>query len=143
MAASRQEVQWMANVLIVEDDEILNDAYTLILKRAGHRVNSAANGLEALEITKKQQPDIILLDLLMPKMNGLQFLEAYDVKSRHSDVKVVILSNIGNDTEVEKAMELGAYKYVVKAHASPSDLSALVNHLIRKNLTKPVSPSKA
>lgn len=131
----------MANILIVEDDVILNDAYKLILKKAGHKVRSAANGEEALLAVGQEDPDIILLDLLMPKMNGLQFLEAYDLKGKHPSVKVVVLSNIGNDTEVDKALELGAYKYVVKAHASPSDLSALVSHLIRKNLVKSESPA--
>ncbi len=126
----------MARVLIVEDDKILNDAYTLILEKTGHKVMSASNGEEALEATNKEDPDVILLDLLMPKMNGLQFLEAYDLKGKHPRVKVVVLSNIGNDTEVNKALDLGAYKYVVKAHASPGDLSALVNHLIKKNLVK-------
>lgn len=131
----------MTKILIVEDDTILNDAYTLILKKAGHDVARAFNGKEALEATAKDDPDVILLDLLMPKMNGLQFLEAYDVP-KHPDVKIVILSNIGNDAEVEKAMELGAYKYIVKAHATPQDLSALVNHLVAKSLTKQSKPGQ-
>ncbi len=126
----------MANILIVEDDKVLNDAYSLILKDAGHKIASVFNGEEALEQAAKKEPDIILLDLLMPKMNGLQFLEAYDLKGKHPRVSVVILSNIGNDAEIEKAIELGAYKYIIKAHASPEDLSALVNHLIKKNLEK-------
>ncbi len=126
----------MANILIVEDDKVLNDAYSLILKDAGHKITSVFDGEEALEAVSKKEPDIILLDLLMPKMNGLQFLEAYDLKAKHPKVSVVILSNIGNDAEIEKAIELGAYKYIIKAHASPEDLSALVNHLIKKNLEK-------
>ncbi len=124
----------MAKILIVEDDKVLNDAYSLILKKAGHHTTSAKDGEEALEQAETEEPDIILLDLLMPRMNGLQFLQEYDLLNRHPDVKVVILSNIGNDSEVEKAMQLGAYKYIVKAHATPEDLSALVNHLVTKNL---------
>jgi DNA-binding response OmpR family regulator len=124
----------MANILIVEDDKVLNDAYTLILKDSGHNVTSTFDGEEALEHVKNHEPEIILLDLLMPRMNGLQFLEAYDVRGKHPNVKVVILSNLGNDNEIEKAIDLGAYKYIIKAHASPDDLSALVNHLIKKNL---------
>lgn len=132
----------MTKILIVEDDMILNDAYTLILKRAGHKVTSASNGQEALDAAAVDEPEVILLDLLMPKMNGLQFLEAYDL-SKHPKVKVVILSNIGNDLEVEKAMDLGAYKYIVKAHATPQDLSALVNHLVTKSLSKPEKPKSS
>lgn len=132
----------MTKILIVEDDAILNDAYTLILTKAGHNVVSAFNGKEALAHCADGDPDVILLDLLMPKMNGLQFLEAYDL-THHPKVKVVILSNIGNDAEVEKAMDLGAYKYIVKAHATPQDLSALVNHLVTKSLSnKPKKTAK-
>lgn len=125
----------MANILIVEDDPVLNEAYSLILKDAGHHITSVFDGEEALEEVTNNQPDIILLDLLMPKMNGLQFLEAYNLK-KHPRVKVVILSNIGQETEIERAMALGAYKYIIKAHATPDDLSVLVNHLISKNLVK-------
>lgn len=123
----------MANILIVEDDKTLNDAYCLILKKAGHNVTSVYNGQEALDALKTFKPKIILLDLLMPKLSGLQFLEAFQPK-KHPKIAVIILSNIGDDNEVEKAMKLGAYKYIVKAHASPDELSTLVNHLIQKNL---------
>lgn len=123
----------MANILIVEDDKVLNDAYCLILKKAGHKILSAQDGQEALDITGTVEPDIIFLDLLMPRVDGLKFLETYDL-TQHPKVKVVILSNIGNDKEVEKAMSLGAYKYIVKAHASPEDLSTLVQHLVNKDL---------
>ncbi len=123
----------MARILIVEDDKTLNEAYCLILQKAGHEVTTVFNGQEALDVLKTFKPSIILLDLLMPKLSGLQFLEAFQPKN-HPEITVIILSNIGDDTEVEKAMKLGAYKYIVKAHASPEELSALVNHLIQKNL---------
>ncbi len=123
----------MANILVVEDDPTLNDAYSLILKKAGHKVTSVYNGQGALDVVKDVKPKIILLDLLMPKLSGIQFLEIFDVKSKPKTT-VIILSNIGDDNEVEKAMQLGAYKYIVKAHASPDELSTLVNHLIKKNL---------
>ncbi|HSX24247.1 MAG TPA: response regulator [Candidatus Saccharimonadales bacterium] len=126
----------MANILIVEDEKVLRDAYKLTLERDGHSIRLAANGKEALEAATAEQPDIILLDILMPEMNGLEFLEKYDVLRNHPEVKVVVLSNVGQDHEVGKAIDLGAYKYIVKAHASPQDLSALVKHLIRKNLDK-------
>ena len=126
----------MAHVLIVEDDKVLNQAYKLILEKEGHRVETAFNGAEALDKAEAEEPDIILLDLLMPIKSGLEFLEDYHVTSKHPRVKIVILSNIGNEKEAEKGMKLGAYKYIVKAHASPHDLSVLVNHLISKNLDK-------
>lgn len=126
----------MAKILIVEDDKILNDAYKLTLSRDGHDVAAVFNGKEALDKATQQQPDIILLDILMPEMGGIEFLEHYDLLNKHPKTKVVILSNLGEGGEVQRAMALGAYKYIVKAHESPEELSTLVNHLIRKNLNK-------
>lgn len=125
----------MARIIVIEDDKVLNQAYKLILEKEGHEVRTAFNGAEGLDLVDESEPDIILLDLLMPVMGGLDFLKAYDAH-KHPRVKVVILSNIGNEKEAEKGLGLGAYKYIVKAHASPHDLSILVNHLINKNLDK-------
>lgn len=125
----------MAHILIVEDDKVLNQAYKLILEKEGHKVSTAFNGAEGLKLAEADEPDIILLDLLMPVMGGLDFLKAYNTAPEHHRAKTVILSNIGNEKEAEKGMRLGAYKYIVKAHASPHDLSILVRHLINKNLS--------
>lgn len=124
----------MTKILIVEDDKILSNAYKITLERAKHTVSTAYNGRDALDIAKAFKPDIILLDILMPEMTGIEFLEQYDLTRKHPDVKVIILSNIGQNDEAQRALHLGAYKYIVKAHATPDDLSAIVNHLIRKNL---------
>src|SRR5882724_6343743 len=122
-----------AKILIIEDDLVLCRAYTRILKKEGHDVKAAYNGHEGLEKAEAFKPAIILLDLLMPIMDGIQFLEAYKLGNKHKEVKVVILSNLGDDEKVKTALGLGAYKYIVKAHASPAQLAHLVNHLINHN----------
>ena len=127
----------MAHVLIVEDEQVLNDAYATILTRQGHDVSTAFNGKEALVKAEQSEPDVILLDLLMPEMDGLEFLESYQLKDKHPEVKVVILSNMGDEEKIKKGMDLGAYKYILKARATPDELSVLVNHLIQKNIEKP------
>lgn len=124
----------MAKILVVEDDTLLSDAYKLILTRKGHDVATAGNGKEALDQAEKFNPNIILLDILMPKMNGLEFMEHYDLLNKHPTVRVVIMSNLEQTAEVQRAMSLGAYKYIVKANTSANDLSILINHLISKNL---------
>lgn len=129
----------MAKVLVIEDDVVLNNAYKLILEREGHKVATAFNGQEGLDLANANEPNIVLLDLLMPVKGGLDFLKEYDVPGKHPKVKVVILSNLGDEKEAEKGLKLGAYKYIVKAHASPQELSVLVNHLINKNLDKKAS----
>src|SRR4051812_30316674 len=123
----------MAHVLIVEDEKALNDAYKIILEKEGHTVSSAFNGQEALDISQKQAPDIILLDLLMPVMGGIEFLQNFELKTKHPDTTVIILSNLDMDKEIQQAFELGAYKYILKAVTSPQQLAVMVNHLINKN----------
>jgi len=132
----------MARILIVEDDRVINAAYKMILEKEGHEVAIAFDGQEALDKTETFKAKIILLDLLMPRMSGLDFLQKFDLLTKHPETIVVILSNIGDEKEVERAMKLGAYKYVIKAHASPADLSQLVNHLINKNIEKKPSINK-
>jgi len=132
----------MARILIVEDDRVLSAAYKMILEKEGHEVAIAFDGQEALDKTETFKAKIILLDLLMPRMSGLDFLQKFDLLTKHPETIVVILSNIGDEKEVERAMKLGAYKYVIKAHASPADLSQLVNHLIKKNIEKKPDTSK-
>lgn len=121
----------MTKILIVEDDKTLSRAYQLILTKEKHDVRTAGNGKEALAVLKDFEPEIILLDLLMPEVDGIEFLEAYDLE-KHKDVKVVILSNVGDDKKVKEALKLGAARYIVKAHATPDELARLVNHMMQK-----------
>lgn len=125
----------MANILIVEDEKVLNEAYRTILEKEGHKVVTTFDGEEALAAVKKHNPDIILLDVLMPKMNGIEFLRKYELKQKHPDTVVVILTNLDMDKEIEEAYQLGAYKYILKAMTSPQQLAVLVNHLVNKDLS--------
>lgn len=127
----------MADILIVEDNDMLNRAYKTVLEKNGHNVQSATNGEEALTAIEEFKPKVILLDLLMPKMGGIDFLKAFKDHKANKDVKVVVLTNLGKEETVKEAMDLGAYKYIIKAHSSPADLAALVNHLIKKNVSTP------
>ena len=131
----------MAHVLVVEDDSLLSYAYKLILEKEGHDVRIAENGIEALAMIKKHDADVILLDLLMPEMGGIEFLKKYDQPVKHPKTTIVILSNLGDEKEVQKALDLGAYKYIVKAEATPVQLSVLVNKLISNNIARKTSVS--
>lgn len=124
----------MADILIVEDNDMLNKAYRMVLEKNGHVVEASSNGQEALDALEKFKPKVILLDLLMPKMGGIEFLRRFRDRADNKEVKVVVLTNLGREEDVHEAMELGAYKYIIKAHSSPADLAALVNHLIKKNV---------
>ena len=123
----------MSKVLIIEDNETLNEAYKLILEKDGHTVWTAFNGEEGLERLKEHTPDMILLDMLMPKMDGLEFLRHYksDRSANYPETTIIILSNLNEDEQVEEARKLGAHRYILKANTSPRELAARVNHIAR------------
>lgn len=117
------------NILVVEDDITLNDAYKMILSSGGYSVQTAFNGEEALEAAKTQEPDIIFLDLRMPMMDGIDFLKKYQPKTAHPHVKIIVFSNYDMQREVDEAYQLGAERYVLKAWASPKELIKIVRDL--------------
>ncbi len=119
-------------ILVVEDEQALSAAYEMILERAGYDVTLAYDGSEALEVVEKIEPDIILLDLKMPRMDGIAFLEAYQPQLLKRKPKIVVFSNFDLQDEIDRAFTLGADKYVLKAWAAPKDLLKIVTE-IEKN----------
>lgn len=113
-------------ILIVEDDPDLSEVYHTLLVQAGYTVSVAHNGQDALSIADEHQPALILLDLRMPVMDGVEFLENYKLKEKHPDVKVVVFSNYDMQDEIDDAYRLGAERYVLKAWASPKELLQIV-----------------
>lgn len=122
-----------ASILIVEDESALNEAYQLILKQAGYNIATAFNGNEALETIKTFDPDIILLDLRMPHMDGVEFLRHYKLKEKHPDVKVIIFSNYDMQKEIDEAYKLGAHRYILKTWASPKELLQIIESTLSNN----------
>ena len=122
----------MADILIVEDDKDLNVAYKLILENEKHSVKTAFNGQEALKLLEAYTPDLILLDLLMPIMGGLELLQKYELKN-HTKVKVLIFTNMENSPEVTKAYNLGATRCIIKSWTAPQNLSKVVNDTLKAN----------
>ena len=120
----------MADILVVEDDKDLNAAYKVILESEKHRVKTAFNGQEALEQLQHYTPDLILLDLLMPIMGGLELLEKYDLK-QHPKAKVLIFTNMENSPEVTKAYNMGATRCIIKSWTAPQNLSKVVNDTLK------------
>lgn len=117
-------------ILIVEDELTLNEAYQMILSQEGYDVHVAYDGDEALQMCETLEPDLILLDLRMPKMGGIEFLQEYRLVERHPNVKVIVFSNLDTQKEVEQAYSLGAHKYMLKAWASPKELAQLVKNTL-------------
>jgi two-component system alkaline phosphatase synthesis response regulator PhoP len=121
----------MTQILLVEDNQSLNDVYKIILTKAGYKVISAFNGVQALKIVKQNMPDLILLDMLMPEMGGLTFLKKFN-KPKDSKIKVIIMSNLDEDQDIKDAHKYGATQYVLKASLSPSELIAKVKYALEE-----------
>jgi CheY-like chemotaxis protein len=119
------------SILIVEDDPELAEVYHTLLSQVGYKVLVAHNGEDALRVTADEQPKLILLDLRMPVMDGVEFLEKYKLKEKHPDVKVVIFSNYDMQDEIDDAYRLGAERYVLKAWASPKELLQIVEDSLK------------
>ncbi len=115
----------MHTILIVEDEEVLRATYHIILSTGPYEVTIAANGQEALDQTKASHFDLILLDLMMPQIDGIGFLKKFH---NTSDTKVIVLSNLSSGDMLTEALRLGAYSSAVKADLSPRQLLELVRH---------------
>ena len=120
----------MANILIVEDNESLRLAYSSFLSQEGHAITVAQNVPEALTYLETHKPDLILLDMLMPKMNGLELLQKYDVKNEHKDVKVLAFSNLTELRIEQQALSLGVSLYLTKSLTTPADLVEKIRGLL-------------
>jgi len=111
-------------VLIVEDDEILLRALYLLFHGSEYTVASATDGESALKMTERLKPDLVLLDLLLPKMNGFDYLKAVKADPVLKNIKVVVLSNMGDKDSLDKAKALGAEDFFVKSN---TDLAILAD----------------
>lgn len=111
-----------ARILLVEDDEFLRRACEVSLKKRGFTLLTAVDGEEGLQLARTGSPDIILLDMLMPKLSGMETLEALKKDEQTRDIPVVMLSNSSIDSDVQKAKALGVVRYLIKASLSLREL---------------------
>ena len=116
----------MKKILVVEDDQTLQKVYRAVLAKEGFQVDVASDGVEGLRKAEADEPDLIVLDMLMPNMTGIEFLRAYDINNKHPNVKVIAFSNSDLPDRVNEAMELGARKYMTKYSFSPKAMVGLI-----------------
>jgi CheY-like chemotaxis protein len=112
--------------MVVEDEEVLRDAYCYVLRADGYETYAASDGSDALALLPSVKPDIILLDMLMPGVNGLEFLQRAGLKESYPKTRVIIFSNLSDTPNIEQAMALGAERNVLKSSMSPRQLVELV-----------------
>lgn len=109
------------NILLVEDDPFLIDIYTTKLREHNYIVSVADDGEDAIEKITEAIPDLVLLDIVLPKMDGIEVLRAIKANPKTMGIKVIVLSNLSQTYEVSRALEMGAVSYLIKSHYSPSE----------------------
>lgn len=103
-------------ILVAEDDQFFRNFYTTKLQESGHQVVATADGEEALQKLESATPDLILLDIIMPKKSGFDVLTAMQQNPKWSTIPVIVFSTLGQESDVQKAMQLGAKDYINKSY---------------------------
>jgi len=117
-------------ILIVEDNSFLSEMYAAKLELANFEVFIAANGEEALDKMKLNKPDLVLLDLLMPKKDGFEVLKEKFIDLEIKEIPVIILTNLSQKDQIKKCYELGAKDFLIKAYFVPTEVIKKIRNLI-------------
>lgn len=118
-------------ILVVDDDPFILDMYVIKFKEQGFQVETAMDGKAALQKIETAKPDIVLLDVVMPKMDGFDVIKKIKETMAPRTFKILFLTNFGQKEDVERGMELGADGYIIKAHFTPSEVAAKVKELLK------------
>jgi len=118
-------------ILIIEDDKFLRELIFRKLINEGYDVKEAVDGEDGLKIAEKEKPDLILLDLILPEMDGFEVLAKIKEKPALSQIPVIILSNLGQREDIEKGLSMGAIDYLIKAHFTPAEIVEKIRNVIR------------
>jgi DNA-binding response OmpR family regulator len=118
-------------ILLVEDDAFLRKMYSTKLEKEGFDVFSAENGQEGLDILKTIVPKVALVDIMMPKMDGFEFIKKIKSDGISPDTVVIVLTNLNSSEDIKKAMELGVSDYIVKVNYLPSEVVEKIKKYIK------------
>ncbi len=112
----------MKKILIIEDEKIISDLLDKKLTREGYRVTITTNGINGLVKMRKDRPDIILLDIIMPKMGGFEVMEEMNKDKTLKDIPVIVISNSGQPVEIDRVKKMGAKDWLVKTEFDPQEV---------------------
>jgi len=119
-------------VLLVEDDQMIVDMYKMRFDKEGYRVLTTDKGSETLDWAKAEKPDIILLDIILPEVDGFTILHELKKNKSTSHIPVLLLTNLGQESDREKGKQMGAVDYYVKVEHDPADVVAKIKSLLKK-----------
>ncbi len=118
------------NILLIDDDAFLRDMYATKFTEEGDTVQVAQDGNAGLSVLAEQFFDVVIVDMVMPGMSGLDFLEAIPKDGEHKKCKFIVLSNQGEDSDIQAATKAGAHGYIIKAESIPSEVVAKVHNIV-------------
>jgi len=113
-------------ILIVEDDAFLADIYKTKMEMEGFKVMVATDGEKGLKMIQTKAPDLVLLDILLPKMDGFAILEEAKKAEETKNIPIILLTNLGQNEDVERGLGLGAADYLIKAHFKPAEVASKI-----------------
>lgn len=131
-----------AKVLIVEDDRYISKMYEFKLQLDGMEVEVAENGRIGVEKVKEFKPNIILLDILMPELDGFEVLKIVKADPETKDIPVLILSNLGQEDHIQKGMQLGAVGFIVKSQYTPAKVVEKIKEVLAGNMVETNMPKE-
>lgn len=118
-------------ILLVEDDPMIVDMYKIRLEEDGFEVYVTDKGSEALKIAEKENPDLVLLDIILPEIDGFAVLQLLKEDAKTKKIPVILLTNLGQESDRQKGLSFGAADYFVKAQFTPANVITAVKKLIK------------
>lgn len=131
MGPNNENIKKFQKIMIVDDDRNIYEMYELKFKKEWYDVLVCINGLNALTKISEFQPDVILLDVMMPQMDGFETLKAIKELTTTLRSKIIMFSNINSKKEIEKWYQLGADQYIVKANSTPKEMVETINKILK------------
>ncbi|MBL7053271.1 MAG: response regulator [Candidatus Portnoybacteria bacterium] len=122
----------MKKILIIEDDPFLSEMYAAKFTESGFEIEVAFDGSVGLAKIENFNPDLVLLDIVLPKMDGFEILKKIKENEKLKKIPIILLTNLGQKSEVEKGLSLGADEYIIKAHFTPTAVVTRVKEILNK-----------
>ena len=119
------------NILIVEDDKFLRELIVRKLTQEGYKVSEAIDGEQGIKKIKEEKPDLVLLDLILPGIDGFEVLARAKSDSAVSKIVIIILSNLGQKEDVDRGLAGGAADYLIKAHMTPGEIVEKIKSILK------------
>lgn len=129
----------MTKILLVEDDSNLREIYGIRLEAEGYNIFSASDGEEALAVAVREHPDLIITDVMMPKISGFDMLDILRSTPETKNIKVIVMTALSQDDDKQRGQSLGADHYIVKSQVTLEDVVNVVKDVLNDGMTPPIS----